>query len=115
MLGNTTASRQTDFAIEDLFPADFYIGCVNAAFGLAIEMKDLPVDGSDMITKRVEHVLTTRYAHKELDKRKVMGEMLRRFDTWRTSKDLPKDTALKAEKLFKAINAAYSAEVVISS
>lgn len=108
MLGKTTGSRQTDFAIEDLFPADFYIDCVNDAFGLAIKIEHLPVDGSDMITKRVEQVLTTRYGQKELDKRKVMGEMLRRFDTWRVAKDLPKDTAAKAEKLFKAINATFA-------
>ena len=85
----------------------FYIDCVNAAFGIAIKLEDLPADGSDMITKRVETMLVQRYGHKELDKRRVMSEILRRFDNWKTLADLPEGTAAKAEKLFKAINAAF--------
>ncbi len=108
MLGKAVGTRQTDFSIEDMFPASFYIECVNAAFGLAIKADDLPVDGSDMITKRVEQVLANRYGQKQLDKRRVMGEMLRRFDGWNKASDLPKDTATKAGKLFKAINGAFA-------
>lgn len=111
MLGKAVGSRQTDFAIEDIFPAGFYLDCVNTAFGLAIRAEDLPVDGSDMITKRVEQVLIAKYSHKELDKRRVMGEMLRRFDKWQKASDLPRDAVTKAEKLFKAVNAAFAAEV----
>lgn len=110
MLGKTVGSKKTDFAIEDLFPDKFYLDCVNAAYGLAIKMEDLPADGSDMITKRVEHVLKTRYAMSALDKRRVLGEMWNRFDTWKTAADLPGNTATNAEKLFKAINAAFAKE-----
>jgi hypothetical protein len=109
MLGIAAGSRKTDFAIEDLFPDKFYLDCVNATFGLAIKMDDLPEDGSDMITNRVERVLKDKYAHKELDKRRVMGEMLKLFDGWSTVADLPKDVAVRAEKLFKGINAAFAA------
>ena len=35
-----------------------------------------------------------------------MSEILRRFDGWETVSDLPKGTAAKSERLFKAINAA---------
>ncbi len=56
------------------------------------------------ITKRVETVLVQRYGHKELDKRRVMSEILRRFDGWEKVSDLPKGTASKAEKLFQTIN-----------
>jgi energy-coupling factor transporter ATP-binding protein EcfA2 len=111
MLGKAVGSKKTDFAIEDLFPDDFYLDCVNTAFGLAIKIEDLPVDGSDMITKRVEQILKTRYGMTELDKRRVLGEMWKRFDKWNTSADLPTGTATKAEKLFKAINAAFCDEV----
>jgi predicted ATP-dependent endonuclease of OLD family len=107
MLGNAAGIKKTDSAIEDLFEDQFYIDCVNAAFGIAIKEADLPVDGSDMITKRVETVLVQRYGHKELDKRRVMSEILRRFDGWEKVSDLPKGTAAKAEKLFKAINNAF--------
>ena len=107
MLGKAAGIKKTDAAIEDLFDDQFYIECVNAAFGIAIREVDLPVDGSDMITKRVETVLVKRYGHKELDKRRVLTEILRRFDNWEKVSDLPKGTAAKAEKLFSAINTAF--------
>jgi hypothetical protein len=107
MLGHAADIKKTDAAIEDLFDDQFYIDCVNTAFGIAIKPEDLPADGSDMITKRVEVVLVRRYGHKELDKRRVMSEILTRFDGWEKVADLPKGAAAKAEKLFKAINNAF--------
>jgi predicted ATP-dependent endonuclease of OLD family len=107
MLGKAADLKKTDAAIEDLFDEQFYIECVNAAFGIAIKLEDLPVDGSDMITKRVETVVCQRYGYKELDKRRVMAEILRRFDGWEKISDLPKGTAERAERLFQAINAAF--------
>lgn len=107
MLGNAANIKKTDAAIEDLFDDHFYIDCVNATFRIDIKEEDLPMDGSDMITKRVERVLIERYGHKELDKRRVMSEILRRFDGWEKLSDLPKGTSVKAEKLFKAINIAF--------
>ena len=107
MLGKVADIKKTDAAIEDLFDDQFYVDCVNAAFGIAIDPEDLPVDGSDMITKRVEAILVQRYGHKELDKRRVMAEILRRFDDWKTVSDLPEGTTARAEKLFKAINKAF--------
>lgn len=107
MLGKAAGIKKTDAAIEDLFDDQFYIDCVNAAFGLSIKPEDLPVDGSDMITKRVETILVQRYGHSELDKRRVMAEILRRFDGWQKVSDLPKGTAARAEKLFNAINNAF--------
>ena len=110
MLGKAAGIKKTDAAIEDLFDNQFYIDCVNTAFGIAIKAEDLPADGSDMITKRVEAVLVARYGHKELDKRRIMTEILRRFDGWKGISDLPKDTAARAETLFTAINNAFEGE-----
>ena len=107
MLGKIAGIKKTDAAIEDLFDDQFYIDCVNTAFGIAIKDEDLPVDGSDMITKRVEAVVTGRYGHKELDKRAVMSQILRHFDKWTKVSDLPKGTAGRAEKLFQAINRSF--------
>ena len=107
LLGHAAGIKKTDAAIEDLFDDQFYIDCVNAAFGIALKAEDLPVDGSEMITKRVERVLIERYGHMELNKRRVMSEILHRFDGWEKVWDLPKDTAAKAEKLFKTINNAF--------
>jgi hypothetical protein len=42
MLGNAAGIKKTDAAIEDLFGDQFYIDCVNAAFGIAIKEPDLP-------------------------------------------------------------------------
>ena len=110
MLGKAAGIKKTDAAIEDLFDDQFYIDCVNTAFGIAIKVEDLPADGSDMITKRVEAVLVARYGHKEFDKRRIMEEILRRFDGWKGISDLPKDTAARAETLFTAINNAFEGE-----
>lgn len=110
MLGKAAGSRNTDFAIEDIFGEKFYVDCVNAAFGVAIKIEDLPEDGSDMITKRIETVLKNRYGHTELDKRRVMGEMWKQFDTWSKATDLPTGASGRAEKLFKAINALFAEE-----
>lgn len=107
MLGKVVGTQQTDFAIEDLFPPKFFIDCVNDTYGLAIKVEDLPVDGSDMITKRVEHVLKTKYAHSQLDKKRIMGELWKQFDTWESVDDLPQHTAGRAEKVFKAINSSF--------
>ena len=107
MLGKAAGIGKTDVAIEDLLGDEFYLDCVNAAFRLGIRDSDLPVDGSDMITKRVESVLVERFGHEKLDKRRVGKEMLCRFDRWETVDDLPDDTAERATRLFGAINAAF--------
>jgi hypothetical protein len=106
MLGKAAGSAKTDCSIEDLFPDKFYLELVNETYRLSIKMEDLPQEGSDMITKRVENILKTRFGYSELDKELVVGQMLKRFDTWRTLADLPPETATKAERLFQRINEA---------
>ena len=106
MLGAASGVNKTDVAIEDLFPDDFFRECVNRAYALAIKDEDLPVDGSTLISKRVETVLKQRYG-RSLDKKLVLSQMLNEFDTWTKLEDLPKETAKFAEKLFKAINKAF--------
>lgn len=108
MLGKATGTQQTDFAIEDIFPPKFFVDCVNAAYGFSIKLEDLSEDGSDMIAKRVEKLLKTKYSQPKLDKKRVLGEMWKQFDTWKTLGDLPQYTAGRAEKLFKAINGAFA-------
>ena len=106
MLGDASGVKKTDVAIEDLFPNDFFRECVNRSYGIAIRDEDLSPDGSTLISKRVEKVLKERHG-KDLDKKKVLSEMLKAFDSWTKLSDLPKGTALSAEKLFKTINAAF--------
>jgi predicted ATP-dependent endonuclease of OLD family len=108
MLAKAAGIKKTDAAIEDIFPDEFYVECTNAAFGVAISINDLPQDGSDMITKRVEQILRTRYDHKALDKERVFAQMLRRFDQWNKVDDLPGYTAARAGELFATINRTFS-------
>jgi energy-coupling factor transporter ATP-binding protein EcfA2 len=108
MLRDAAGIKKTDAGIEDLFDDAFYLDCVNAAYKVAIASADLPVDGSDMITKRVESVLQRQYGRDEVDKRLVMAEILRRFDTWHDVADLPKGTSERAEQLFEKINSVFA-------
>ena len=107
MLKDAAGIAKNEPAIEDIFPDTFYLDCVNAAYRYTIKLEDLPKDGSDQITKRVEAVLQSRHGHAALDKRRVMGEMLKQFDQWKKLEDLPGDTAKYAERLIAKINQAF--------
>ena len=106
MLKKAAGIEKTDAAIEELFSDEYYIALVNEAYRVSIKVEDLPSDGSDMITKKVERVLKDNHHYSELDKGRVKNILLKKFDSWQGIKDLPKGTAAKAEKLFKAINLA---------
>lgn len=112
LFGPSAGLRRNEAGIEDLFDDEFYLSCVNATFGVSIKEADLPSSGPEMITKRVEAVLLRRYGHDELDRRRVMSEILRRSDGWKKAPDLPRAVADRAEKLFSTINEAYSASSI---
>ena len=107
MLKDAAAINKNEPAIEDMFPDEWYLECVNTAYRVTIKPEDLPQDGTDQIVKRVEDVLRRRHGRDALDKRMVMSEILKRFDKWHTVDDLPAGTAKNAETLFKKINAAF--------
>lgn len=105
-IGAAAKIKKTDAAIEELFTDEYYLEMVNTAYGVKIDIAELPKDGSDMITKRIEPVMKKKYGY-DFDKSRVVAEMLRRFDGWREAKDLPPGTADMAEQLFKTINTAF--------
>ena len=105
-IGDAAGIKKTDAAIEDLFPDDWFLDCVNRAYGVAIKPDDLPQDGSTLIAKRVETALKTRHG-RDLDKKLVLREILKDFDGWKDIKVLPNGTAAHAEKLFNRIDAAF--------
>lgn len=109
MLGEAAGVKKTDVAIEDLFPDEWFLECVNRAYGLALRLEDLPKDGSTLIAKRVEITLKQRQG-RELKKKDVLTEMLKDFDSWSKISDLPKGTAANAERLFKKLNSAFGVE-----
>lgn len=110
MLADAAGIGKTDAGIEDLFPDDFYRNCVNEAYGLNIKPADLPTEGSDMIVARLESVLKARYGHEGLDKKRVLGVLLKRFDSWSTEEDLPGTTRVLANALFLRINCIFGDE-----
>lgn len=109
MLGEAAGVKKTDVAIEDLFPDEWFLDCVNRSYGLALKLEDLPEDGSTLIAKRVEIALRQRQG-RELKKKDVLTEMLKDFDSWTQIGDLPKGTAANAERLFKKLNSAFGVE-----
>jgi energy-coupling factor transporter ATP-binding protein EcfA2 len=107
MLGDAVDTSQNEFAIEDLFPAEFYLECVNDAHGTNISETDLPTGGSDQICKRVEKALIDTGRASALDKQRVMRVMLRRFDQMKVKDDLPRGTYEKLRRLIDKINATF--------
>lgn len=105
-IGVAAKIKKTDAAIEELFTDEYYLEMVNTVYGVKIDMAELPKDGSDMITRRIQPVMKRKYG-KDFDKSRVVAEMLKRFDAWRKAKDLPPGTADTAEQLFKTINTAF--------
>lgn len=104
MINEAADLKKTDASIEDLFPKEFYLNLVNEAYSLNIKLEDLPKDGSDMITKRIEKVLNEKFSISNLDKGRIMGRLMKKFEEWNQIKDLPKGTVEKSEKLFNKIN-----------
>lgn len=109
MLGEAAGVKKTDVAVEDLFPDEWFLECVNRAYGLALRLEDLPKDGSTLIAKRVEIALKQRHG-RELKKKDVLTEMLKEFDSWSKISDLPEGTVATAERLFKKLNSAFGVE-----
>lgn len=109
MLGNASGVKKNDVAIEDLFPDDWYLDCVNRAYGVALKMEDLPQDGSTLIAKRVEIAFKQRHG-RDLKKKDVLTEMLKDFDSWEKANDLPAGVEENSGKLFSKINNAFGVQ-----
>lgn len=109
MLGQASGIRKSECSIEDLLSDEFYLDCVNAAYRINMRPADLPAEGSDMITSRIETVLRTRHGRSGLDRELVLREILKRFDSWLTVAALPAPLVTAAERLCKTINAAFPA------
>lgn len=108
MLGDAAGIKQNESAIEDLFPPAFFLECVGSAYKIRITEADLPLDGGDQICKRVEAVLQQRGISQSLDKKRVLAEILQRFDVITKVEDLPDGTREKAKKLISSINTAFA-------
>ncbi len=106
MLNDAAGIKKADGAIEDLFPDEWFLECVNRAYGIALKLDDLPGGETTLISKRVEIALRRRHG-RDLNKKIVLTEILKDFDRWKELRDLPKGVAANAERLFKKVNGAF--------
>ena len=108
MLADAMGVQASEVGPEDLFPVEFYLDCVNKAYGLALQATDLPVDGSPQTVDRVARALRTRYGRDGYDKLPVLLELRRRFEGWKRLSEMPESAANRAERLIKSINRAFT-------
>lgn len=97
--------------VEDIFPVDWFLDCVNDAYNTNLTEAALPTDGSNHVVKRVEVVLKDRgriAKDASIDKAAVLTEMQKRFETIHKAKDFPKGTAALAKKLVTKINSSFA-------
>jgi energy-coupling factor transporter ATP-binding protein EcfA2 len=106
-LGKLAGSGGLDFAIEDMFPADFYLGCINEAYGTNLNLSDLGTEGT--IAHRCRVILKARgRITDELDAKLIMTAIQKQFNTMIEARDLPAGTVDKALKVIAAINATFA-------
>jgi hypothetical protein len=105
-LGKIAGLGDDQFAIEDIFPLDFYVACLNEAYGTNISAAEIGTES--LVAKRCEAVLRQRgRIADKLDKGIIMMAMQKRFDTFVKADSLPAGTAEVARKIVRAINTAF--------
>lgn len=106
-LGPTVGVSDRDFAIEDLFPDDFYVAKVKEAHAkqmAAAGATDLPLLGKGLLCDRVEKALA---AHKITFSKGPVAKLIRSaLAKMKTVDELPSGTQAYAEKVIAAIIAA---------
>ncbi len=101
-------SKADEFAIEDLFTDDFYLECVQKAYGKQITnagQKKLKLVGKGMICKRVERALNDLGI--KFNKGSVAKIIRKRLVTMAEIDELPEVTREYSRKLVGAINASF--------
>jgi len=109
-LGPTACASGKEFSIEDLFPEDFYLACVEAVYGKQLvaagaELKNLPK--GEQLVKRVE--LLFESVSLTFNKGSVCKVLCGKIREMKNVSELPAHTAQYAESLFDAINKAFGA------
>lgn len=106
-LGPIAGVPNQDFAIEDLFPADFYIALVEEVYAkqlAAAGVTKLTLSGTDMLCKRVERALEEHSI--KFNKGSVAKVLRSRLSRMKTAAELPAQTQTRGRVLIAAINAA---------
>ncbi|MGB8632098.1 MAG: AAA family ATPase [Xanthobacteraceae bacterium] len=106
LLGPALGESGAAIAIEDLLPRDLYLECVRKAYRIEITEADLTGLDVRPISVAVAEALRSR-GLSGLDKSRVLGELLKVFDSWQTVDDLPSSLKKKTNTLFSKIRQAF--------
>jgi predicted ATP-dependent endonuclease of OLD family len=109
-IGPSVGIKDREFAIEDMFPEDYYRKAVEETYSkpLAVAgVTTLTLKGSDMVVKRVERAFEALGI--VFNKGSVAKRLRHRLSQMKTTSDLPPDTLTRARELIKSINAAFEA------
>ena len=107
-LGPAAGVPGQDFAIEDLFPVDFYTALVEEVYAkqlVAAGATKLSLTGSDMLCKRVERALEEHSI--KFNKGSVAKVLRHRLSRMRTVAELPEQMRTRGHAVIAAINAAF--------
>ena len=108
-VGEASGSSQRDFAIEDLFPEDYYLGKLRESHGPKLKaigksQADLNFSGQGLLVSRSEKGCEA--AGIQFNKGSVAKLIRRDLIKLSNTKELPTGTAERASKLFAAIRKA---------
>ena len=95
-----------DFAIEDLFPDNFYLESVKETYQ---ELDGITLQGEDMLWNRVKRALK-KEGIKNRNKGSVAKRLRKRLSSMKNASELPPETKEKAIKLFQTIRKAFGEE-----
>jgi predicted ATPase len=108
-LGPSVGVTGRDFAIEDLFPVDFYVALVEEVYAKQLALAgvsklDAYVRGDDMLCRRVERALDEHSVR--FNKGSVAKVLRNRLSRMKTFGDLPVKTQAYGRALIAAVNSA---------
>jgi energy-coupling factor transporter ATP-binding protein EcfA2 len=103
-LGPAAGETNREFAIEDLFPDDFYLKRVMTAYGRELKaagVDTLSLQGKDSVAKRTERALNTHGIpfNKGRVAKLIRADLIRMAN----ASSLPEETRSRAERLIQAI------------
>ena len=104
-LGPIAGISNRDFAIEDLFPDEFYKAAVEEVYAKQLASSGVPkltLIGDDMLCRRVERALAEREI--KFNKGSVAKLLRHRLSRMKTLADLPKETQERGRAMIVAVN-----------
>jgi predicted ATP-dependent endonuclease of OLD family len=110
-IGRVIANENDEVAIEDLFPADYYLRFVKDLYArelAAAGVKDLDLKGSDQLCRRVSRAMETHQI--PFNKSSVAKRIRSALSKMKTVDELPPETKERADKLLRAITESFQAK-----